>query len=37
MESTVIGLDIGCLNTVIAVARKRGIEILQTDHGSSIP
>lgn len=37
MESVAIGIDIGSLNTVIGVARKRGIEILQTDQGNSIP
>lgn len=37
MESGAIGIDIGSKNTVIAVVRKRGVEIVQGENGLCTP
>jgi len=37
MEAGAIGIDIGSKNTVIAVVRKRGVEIVQTESGLVTP
>ncbi len=37
MEPGAIGIDIGSLNTVIAVVRNRGVEIVQSESGHVTP
>lgn len=37
MEAGAIGIDIGSQNTVIAVVKNRGVEVVQSDSGHVIP
>ena len=37
MEAGAIGIDIGSRNTVIAVVRNRGVEVVQSENGHVTP
>ena len=37
MEAGAIGIDIGSKNTVIAVVRNRGVEVVQSENGHVTP
>ncbi|MDR3737270.1 MAG: Hsp70 family protein [Acidobacteriaceae bacterium] len=37
MEAGAIGIDIGSQNTVIAVVKNRGVEIVQSESGYVTP
>lgn len=37
MDPGAIGIDIGSQNTVIAVVKNRGVEVVQSDSGHITP